>query len=655
MSRTTNRRFPTPSLNWDGAGWRDSWPGALLIVAITLLAYSSVFPAGFIWDDNDHVIRIGEFLSLRGLARIWFEPGVTIQYYPLVFSLFWLQLKLWGVAPFGFHLVNIVLHGVNAVLVQRCLTRLAIPGAFLAACLFAIHPVHVESVAWVTELKNVLSALFYLVALLRYLEFLQSDRESADGRRRARLSYAGALVLFCCALLSKTVTCTLPAVILLIVWWKRGAIGRRDVVPLVPFFAAAVVLGVITLGVERDSLLAKGPEWDFSPVERFLIAGRVTWFHAGKLLWPHPLTFNYPRWNLDATVWWQYLFPVSAITLLLLLWHYRGKVGRAPLAASLFVMGTNFPVLGFLNVYSMRFSFVADHYYYLANIGVIAVAASVATLLRHRLPQRGQAVVSGIVAAVLLVLATITWQHGTVFRDDLTLFGDIIAKNPGSWFAYTNRAAQYMNTGRYDPAMADLEQALRFRPDDADALRLQGEIYARQRDFSRALANFDRSIALRPWRGDYFKSRSKARLAAGRLSEALEDVTTVLTAASHDADNYLLRANIYLALNDLPAALADLDRVLSLEGDNADGWANRGLVRYRQQRIPEAIADLDRALQLNPSSAGTWFNRGLAHAAAGQVEPARADLFRARDMGYGIDEMEIREILAHGKQSGGAK
>jgi tetratricopeptide (TPR) repeat protein len=628
-----------------GGRLSSAWPGMLCILLVTLLAYSSVFSAGFIWDDDDHVLRIEEFGTLAGLARIWFDPGATIQYYPLVFTLFWLQIKLWGLAPLGFHLVNIVIHAANAMLVRLCLTRLAIPGAFWVACIFALHPLQVESVAWITELKNILSAFFYLLAFLSYWRFACPEDDTAASADRNRGYYVAAVIFFICALLCKTVTCSLPAVILLLFWWKRGRLGLAEIVPLLPFFVVAGFLGVITLGVERNSVLAKGPEWDFTIVERLLIAGRATWFHFSKMLWPHPLIFNYPRWQLDASVWWQYLYPVSVCVTIFLLWRYREKTGRAPLAACLFILGTNFPVLGFLNVYSMRFSFVADHYYYIANIGVIVLVVSALDYSGKRLSPRFRPAVTVLIVSATVACAVMTWQYGKVFHDDLTLFNDILAKHPGSWFAYTNRAANYMARGRDDLAIADLDRSLQLRPDDADALHMQGLLFMKQKDFTRAFANFDRSISLRPWRDDYFKSRGKANILRGRLSEALSDINMVLLAASHDQDNFLLRASIYLALDNLPAALADLNRAISIDAGNADAWANRGLILYRQGLLPEAITDFDRALQLDSATAPTYFNRGLARAATGDGNGARSDLEKARDLGYRIDDGEINMIL----------
>ena len=328
---------------------------ALALAAAVFLAYQPAWQGGFIWDDDAHVRP--ELQSWNGLCRIWCDLKATQQYYPLLHSAFWLEHRLWGDATLGYHLVNIALHVVAALLVAVILRRLKVPGAYLAAAIFALHPVHVESVAWITELKNTLSAVFYLSAALVYLRFDHS---------REKASYFLAFGLFVLGLLSKTVTATLPAALLVVFWWQRGRLSwRRDVLPLLPFFALGAAAGVFTALVERKLGGAEGAAFDFTIVERCLIAGRAIWFYLGKLFWPADLIFIYPRWHVSQAVWWQYLFPLAALLLLAGLWAIRRRMARAAggaavlrrnsvprarllqrLSVHLFVRGRPFSVLG---------------------------------------------------------------------------------------------------------------------------------------------------------------------------------------------------------------------------------------------------------------------------------------------------------------------
>jgi hypothetical protein len=212
---------------------RDLWL-AVALVALTLIAYYPAIRGGFIWDDDRYVTDNALLRSVDGLGKIWFKPGATIQYYPLVFTTFWIERHLWGLAPAGYHVVNVVLHAASAFLVYLIMRGLAVRGAVVVALLFALHPVHVESVAWITERKNVLSGLFYLAAAFVYLR-ANGWLTSADARPSPR-AYAATLALFACALLSKTVTATLPAALLLVIWRFRPVLadardrrgGRRD-------------------------------------------------------------------------------------------------------------------------------------------------------------------------------------------------------------------------------------------------------------------------------------------------------------------------------------------------------------------------------------------------------------------------------------------
>ncbi|MEE9296435.1 MAG: O-GlcNAc transferase, partial [Phycisphaerae bacterium] len=425
-----------------------------VIIAAVVVAYIPALLGGFVWDDNAYVTENRTLESLSGLWRIWFEFGATPQYYPLVHTTFWIERHLWGLHPFGYHTVNVLLHAFNAVLVFAVLRRLNVRGAWVAAMIFALHPVHVESVAWITERKNVLSGAFYLSAMLAYLRYVELDHAAGEASRRRRC-YVAALVLFVCALLSKTVTASLPAAILLILWWKRGRLRGRDLQPLIPMFIAGAILGLVTVWMELYNLRgtgrgAQGPEWDLSWVERCLVAGRAFWFYVGKLVWPTGLTFVYPRWPIDAGVWWQYLYPLAAVVVVGLLWSRRGRIGRAPVAATLFFAGTLTPALGFFNVYPFRYSFVADHFLYLGSLGLIVLFAAAVTALVERMTEHLRSARHGLAAALFTILAVMVWNESHKYEDLEALWLDTLAKNPECWMAHNNLGNVYAREGRLE-------------------------------------------------------------------------------------------------------------------------------------------------------------------------------------------------------------
>jgi hypothetical protein len=372
--KATSARHVSRSASTGSNKWQ--WFGLALILAVTFAIYYPAMHGSFIWDDDTFVTK-PELRSMHGLWRIWFEPRTTLQYYPLLYSAFWLQHRLWGDEPFGYHVVNLILHLLIVAAVYAVLRKLQVPGALLAAGIFALHPVHAETVAWISEQKNTLSGVFYVGGMLAYLHF---DTQVQTQGRRAWLFYFLGLGLFLLSILSKSVTATLPAALLVIFWWKRGLLSwRQDVLPLVPFFVFGISVGLFTAYAEYEWVGATGGTYDLSMIQRLMLAPRIVLFYLAKLLLPVHLAFSYPHWDINPRDWTQWLYPVGAFAILVSSWALRHR-SRAPLAAFLFFVGTLFPVLGFFNVYPFVYSYVADHFQYLASLGIIVLGASGITI-----------------------------------------------------------------------------------------------------------------------------------------------------------------------------------------------------------------------------------------------------------------------------------
>jgi protein O-mannosyl-transferase len=501
------------------------------VVASVLLVYWPAVQAGFIWDDDAHVTAPA-LRSVHGLWRIWTEAGATQQYYPLLHSFFWVQNKLWGGAPLGYHVVNIGLHALDAVLLALALRRLAVPGALLAALIFALHPVHAESVAWISEQKNTLSALFFLSAALAYFRFDAAYNDTASdigvaatndisARATPRIGtrwYAVATVLFAAALLTKTVTATLPATLLVIAWWRRGRISwKRDVALLLPWFCLALVAAWVTTWVERTLIGAEGMAFDLSLAQRALLAGRVLWFYLGKLCWPNPLVFIYPRWTLDPSIIWQWIPLGAALTMGVVLWSQRGR-SRAMLAAALIFAGTLFPALGFFNVYPFLYSFVADHFLYLASIAPIAMFATLATVAARRITP---AVRSVLVLVTLGTLGWLTRQETHTYHDPETLYRATLRLNPQCWMAANNLGKHLMvQAGKVAEAIPLLRTALKLRPDYAEAENNLGLALAQSGQAFEAIPHLQRALALKPMFYQAYNNLGIAFARSGDLSRA---------------------------------------------------------------------------------------------------------------------------------------
>ena len=467
------------------------------------------------------------------MGRIWFEIAANKQYYPLAFTSFWIEYRLWGADPLGYHLVNLALHAVSAVLLWRVLQALGVPGAWFAAALFALHPVHVESVAWISERKNVLSGAFYLASALAYLRYAGEPRR---GERRARRLYAASLALFLCALLAKTVSCTLPAALLLALWWKHGRVDRRDLLALAPFFALGIGLGLATVWLERHAVGASGAAWNLSWIDRCLIAGRALWFYLGKLVWPEPLIFIYPRWRIDAGAAWQYLYPVAALGVVAGLWLLRGRLGRGPLASALFFAGTLLPALGFFDVYPMRFSFVADHFQYLASVGPIALAAAAAAAGVQRLGPPGRRAALLCAALVLTALATLTARRVPVYQGLESLWLDTLSQNPDAYLAHYNLAELLRRRGEVEGAIRHYEASIEAAPDLTMAHNNLAGLLADQGKIEEAIQHYRRAVEMQP---DYAPPRGnlgKLLLQRGEVEEAIRQLTEAVRIAPDRPD-----------------------------------------------------------------------------------------------------------------------
>jgi tetratricopeptide (TPR) repeat protein len=581
---------------------------AVALVLWVAVSYAPLVRAGFIWDDDFYVTENTALRTLDGLRRIWCELGAVPQYYPLVHTTFWIEYHLWGLSPVGYHLINVLLHATSAILLWRLLLRWQVPGSWLAAAIFAVHPVMVESVAWVTERKNVLSLALALGSLLCYTRFAPLG-EAAENRDQGRWRwYAAAFLLYAGALFSKTVVATLPAVLLVVCWWKRGRISVRDVVPLLPWFALGATLGTVTALMERYHVGAEGELWNFSLLDRSLIAGRALWFYAAKLVWPHPLVFFYPRWPIDDGDVRQYVYPLAAVAVLSALWLARGRIGRGPVAAALIFTGALAPALGFFNVYPMRFSFVADHFQYHASLALIALFAAFGTRIATSLPPSLRKFAGTCALALLAALALATFQRTRIFFDPEALYADTIAYNPDCCVAYTNLGAYLDSVGRSDEALSLARDTLSRFPDDPAAhtnlgaalLRLGNRDGFKPGQLDEIVGHFHVAIEHLPQHPGPHNNLGFALMAAGRYDEAAEHFSHNLQIDQQNADSLYGLGWCSAQQNKPVESLAYYTRALAI--NPRLGAAHYGLATLLlgQQRIDEAIDHLETALRLSP-------------------------------------------------------
>jgi tetratricopeptide (TPR) repeat protein len=577
---------------------------ACLLMALTVLAYVPALDAGYVFDDSMYLTEDARMAAADGPWSIWTQvggPDYQHQYYPLTSTAFWLQYRLWGDQPVGYHLVNVLLHALNAVLLWRLLLRVGLPAAWLAAAVFAVHPVHVQSVAWISELKNVLSGFFFLASALVMVQYFNLEgREQASWRRR--VTYVAGMALFVCALLSKTATCLLPAALALVLWWKRDRVGARDLVALVPMVVLGVGFVSLTVFLESSYGGAQGEAFTQTWLERVLIAGRALWFYAGKLMWPAGLVFIYPRWAISTHAWWQYLFPISAVLAVAALWWWRARIGKGPVTAVAYFVVAVVP-LSFVNVAFTRLSYVSDHWQYWASMGLIALAAGAAAHVAGPWLRRpaGRPVAAAATVAVITLLAARCWERCLVYESEETLWTDTVNRNPEAWVAHYNLGSVLSQEGRSNEAIRHYRKAARIKPDYPLVhnnlgleLRMQGRHGEAIRHFAEAL-----------------------RLAPGFTKAHVNLGSTLMDLDRHE------QANVHFR------------RALRIDPDFAGAHFNLGVALHDQGRTALAIAHLGHALQLDPGFATAHVKLGEVLRAEGAVEEAIAHFAKALSLAPG--------------------
>jgi tetratricopeptide (TPR) repeat protein len=572
-----------------------------LLFAMTLVAYRPVLDNGFVWDDDEYVVENPMLRSAEGLQRIWLDFGSTPQYYPLVHTTFWAEYHLWRLDPVGYHVVNVLCHALAALLLWRVLVLLQLPGAWLAAAIFAVHPVYVESVAWITERKNVLSGVFYLASLFAYLR-AEGIGNDAPGDRESSRFYALSLSSFACALLCKTVTGSLPAVILLVLWWKRGRVGWSDVRLLLPFLVLAVGFGALTAQLETKHVGAAGRDWGLSFLDRCLVAGRALWFYASKLLWPSPLVFNYPRWEIDAGHWRAYSYPAAALAVLAALWAGRRRIGRGPLVAVLIFAGTLFPALGFFDVYPMRYSFVADHFQYLASLGLVSLFAAGAARAAARISRGRRGPPAAAAAMLLAVLGSLTWSQVQVYRDRETLWRDTLAKNPMSWMAHVNLGTIIEERGQVEEAIRHYRESIRIQPIQPEAYNDLGSALRTQGKLDEAAAQLHRSLEIDPLYVLAYNTLGLVYHDRGEYDEAIRQFQRALEI---HPDFAAARTNLGVTLGALgrwDEAIRQQREALRIDPDLPQAHNNLASALLQRGEVDEAIAHLARVVELLPES-----------------------------------------------------
>lgn len=592
---------------------------------MVVFSYLPAWHAGFIWDDNMYVTNDPLITAPDGLWRIWFTTDSPSQYFPLTYTAFRFEHALWGFEAAGYHWTNILLHAANAILAWRLLRRLAVPGAWLAAAIFALHPVQVETVAWITEQKNLLMCFFFLLAAGCWVRFV-------DGPKRSW--YLLALFFYALSLCSKTTACTLPAALLLVLWMRHQPITGRRLAQIVPFLAMGIGMGLLTMWWERYHVGTHGRLFSLTMPERLLVASHAIWFYLGKLFWPVHLTFSYPKWtlhpdHLPAYGWW-----LAFMALVIVIYLGRRASGRGVETAFAFFVATLSPVLGFIMLFTFRYTYVADHYQYLACLGIIALVSAGITIALKRDP----VLQAAVTVVILSMLAILTYRQSAEYVDSESLWRATIRKNPASFIAHSNLGYFLDEKGDWDGAVAEFRKAIAINAEDWEAHYNLGNAYAERSMPDDAIAEYELAITNNPNWAPAYLNLANTFLKKGRIADA---TVTYQKALERDPRNSEAHDNYGVVLfqqGQFAGAMEQYRRALDLNPSNVQAHINHGKALVRSARTAEGLAEWQTAAGLDPRSIEAWNN--LAWVRATHPDPAWRDGRRA------IDEAQRANQLA---------
>jgi tetratricopeptide (TPR) repeat protein len=625
----------------------------LILLLAVALAYQPVWYAGFVWDDASHVTANPCIVGPLGLEQIWTTPAGSIC--PLVLTTFWLEHALGGLHPLPYHLVNVLQHAVCAILLWQVLRTLKVPGPWLGAALWALHPLQVESVAWISEMKNTQSCVFYLLTILFFLRGLHA--RPPHPQKSIPWSYLLCLLFAGLAITSKLSTVVLPAVLALGAWWMEGRWNWRHLPRLTPIIAMSLIATLRALWPQSSAPVANadlpGPE---SWPQRLALAGDDIAFYLDKLLWPHPLIAIYPRWQINPAQWTSYLPSLLALGLLLTLWLKRASWGRPYFFAYTYFLIVLSPFLGLIDQSFWRFSFVEDHLQYLAGMGPLALLGAGIVRLSDRILPRKRALPTGLCTVLLLLMGALSWQRAWIFTNELSLWTDTLAKNPASWLAANNlgvalfqlgqtsealrqyeKALQirsgyaeadknlgvcFFQTGRIDEAIKHYENALKSQPNDAEAFNKLGMAYVQDDQPNTAIIEYQKAIAARP---DYAEAHNNLGIVFfqnGQMNDAIQQYQTALDLNPRDAQAHNNLAVALVQLGKPEEAIPHYQKALEINPLYAEAFKNYGIALSRLGQIDDAIQQYEKALAVKPRYAEAYNNLGIAYFQKGQVNRA---------------------------------
>ena len=655
---------------------------AVLLAVLTFIVFSGTIRNGFVWDDDDYIHKNQLLTDPHGLAKIWksyYAPSYnpeqnTPQYYPFVFTSFFLEHKLWGFNPAGYHVINLLLHIANVILLLIVLNKLGFKWyiSFITAAIFAIHPTQVESVAWATERKNVLTGLFYFAAFLSFLRFEDSSKIKF---------YLLSIGLFICALLSKTASVMLP-VVLILAAYLRGRPIKKTIIYSIPFFIISLAAGLVTWLVEHTLVGTKGAEWDFGLLQRFEIATHSFWFYIGKILWPHPISFLYGQWKVNPYSLEGMMPLIGAIVLLAAVLILHKKTGKLPFFCFGYFGFVAAPALGFISFYMMRYTFMADHFIYLGSWSIMLLIVTGSAWIINHIKSEAPKIFTAIAVTIIALgfCAGLSAEQVKKYKNVQSLWEHTISVSPDAWLAhnnlgviyagqgqpqraiehylttiklnpkyhlaYNNLGVSYAMTNQSEKAIENYKKALELKPDYTESYYNLAAVYSQMEKNNEAAENFKIVVKDRP---KYFSAWYNLAICFSKMNKLSEAAEAYKKAAeispTHPEVHYNL-AVTYQLMNKLDDAVIYFQKALELKPAYIEAKYRLAQVFRQQNKFPEAIKYLQSALEQEPDFAQADFDLGMIYYSQGQFENAKF-YFRVAS-NYGLETPpEIRQVLSN--------
>ncbi len=556
------------------------WVWGLLLFILALVAYLPATRCGFIWDDADHVTSNPVIVGPLGLKEIWTTSHARIC--PLVLTTFWVEHKLWGVNPMPYHVVNILMHAAAALALWRVLLQLKVPGAWLGAAIWMLHPVQVESAAWITEMKNTESAFFFLLSVL----FFCKSRTSAAGSRQhhpsnlASFHYSLSLLFGAMAMACKSSAVVLPLVLWLCAWWMEGRWNlRRNLRLIAPLLLLSALSAALSVWTQKVEGAGEAEKWALPILLRVAVAGRAPWFYLGKLIWPHPLITIYPRWEITFGSLAVWMPLIASVILSVFLWRNRNNktgLGRALFMTWFYFVTALLPVMGLLNHGFLEYTFVADHFQYLASMGPLALLGAGISLAMDAINQRNRWLKPMLCSSLLVTLGVLTWLQCPMYKDSITIWAATVRNNPGSWAAHYN--------------IGNLALPLEATP-------------GTQNQIDEAIVHYKKTIELKPEFERAHLNLGILLQKCGRMDEAFAHFKKALEIKPGFAEAHLNLGTWFEKNGRMDEAIAQLQKSLDINPRFTEAHLNLGIWFEKTGRNDEAIAHFQKAVEIKPESA----------------------------------------------------